>query len=98
MSNFEDLNNISREKFVVDFARKLKLNPELKKEQIKLVNSQILTARDFYKRLIKIDGGYEIIIKKFNISNKNILKRLKKISSNNKEKLIERENKKFEYL
>lgn len=98
MSNFEDLNNISREKFVVDFARKLKLNPELKKEQIRLINSQILTARDFYKRLIKIDGGYEIIIKKFNISNKNILKRLKKISSNNKEKLIERENKKFEYL
>lgn len=49
----------------------MKLNENLKKEQIELIDNQIVNARDFYSRLLKTKGGYEKIIKKFNINNKN---------------------------
>lgn len=98
MSEFEKRNNIEREKFVINFAKQLKLNENLKKEQIELIDNQIVNARDFYSRLLKTKGGYEKIIKKFNINNKNILKRLKKDSENNDINLIQKENKKFVFI
>ena len=97
-SDFELKNNVEREKFVRFFARKLKSNPNLKDEQIIFVNQQILNSRNFYDRLLKTKGGYEKIVKRFNIGNKNILRRLKRDSKNNDIKLIERENDSFVYL
>ena len=98
MSQFEKINNLEREKFVREFAKKLKLNSNLKKEQIKLIDNQIINARNFYDRLLKTKGGYEKIKKKFKINNKKILKRLKENSKEIKVKLIQKENTSFQKI
>jgi len=93
MNEFERNNNIEREKFVIYFAKKLKQNQNYKKEQIELIDNQIINARNFYDRLLKTKGGYEKIVKKFNIGNKKILENLKQKSKENKINLIQKEKK-----
>lgn len=97
MNNFVEKNQKEREEFIMKWSKIVRENKyNWRNEQTKLINSQILSARNFYDNLIKTKGGYEKIIKKFNITNKRIIERLKKDNIGASEiKLIVREHKKF---
>lgn len=98
MNKFEEKNNLEREKFVIEYSKRLKLNPEIKKEQILFINNQIENSRRFYDRLLKTENGVEKIVKIFDIKNPKIIDRLKKESlksSLKSNKLLKRENEEF---
>jgi len=97
MINFIDQNQKSREEFIIAWVKIIRENKkDWEKDHTSLINAQILQAREFYDNLLKTKGGAKKIIKKFNITNKEIIKRLKDENSNAKpQKLIKPENKKF---
>lgn len=89
-------NQNSRNKQIKNWAIYIKNdNNHWRDEHTKLINSIFNKSITFYVNLLKSQEGVDIVIKRFKIKNKKIIKRLKKNAKDIPLDLLIKENEKF---
>lgn len=96
MKNFIDINQKDRIDNIIRWSEYIKTHNDWRESHNRFIDSILNQSLGFYNNMLKTKEGVDLVVKKFNIGNEKIIRRLKmQAKIKMQPKMIIRENKTF---